>query len=100
MSNNEFLVKNYSLLQDCVKYQVAKYGCPKELTDDLMQEISLIVLSYPQDKLNDVVSKHHENAWMTAVLVRTLYSKNSQFYRTFRKFSSITDDLDELEYKL
>ena len=100
MSNNEFLVKNYSLLQDCVKYQASKYGCPKELTDDLMQEMSLIVLSYPQDKLNDVVSKHHENAWMTAVLVRTLYSKNSQFYRTFRKFSSITDDLDELEYKL
>lgn len=100
MSNNEFLVNNYSLLQDCVKYQASKYGCPKELTDDLMQEMSLIVLSYPQDKLNDVVSKHHENAWMTAVLVRTLYSKNSQFYRTFRKFSSITDDLDELEYKL
>ena len=100
MSNNEFLVKNYSLLQECVKYQASKYGCPKELTDDLMQEMSLIVLSYPQDKLNDVVSKHHENAWMTAVLVRTLYSKNSQFYRTFRKFSSITDDLDELEYKL
>ena len=100
MSNNEFLVKNYSLLQDCVKYQASKYGCPKELTDDLMQELSLIVLSHPQDKLNDVVSKHHENAWMTAVLVRTLYSKNSQFYRTFRKFSSITDDLDELEYKL
>ena len=100
MSNNEFLVKNYSLLQDCVKYQASKYGCPKELTDDLMQEMSLIVLSYPQDKLNDVVSKHHENAWMTAVLVRTLYSKNSQFYRTFRKFSSMTDDLDELEYKL
>ena len=100
MSNNEFLVKNYSLLQDCVKYQASKYGCPKELTDDLMQEMSLIVLSYPQDKLNDVVSKHHENAWMTAVLVRTLYSKNSQFYRTFRKFSSMTDDIDELEYKL
>ena len=100
MSNNEFLVKNYSLLQDCVKYQASKYGCPKELTDDMMQEMSLTVLSYPQDKLNDVVSKHHENAWMTAVLVRTLYSKNSQFYRTFRKFSSITDDLDELEYKL
>ena len=100
MSNNEFLVNNYSLLQDCVKYQASKYGCPKELTDDLMQEMSLIVLSYPQDKLNDVVSKHHENAWMTAVLVRTLYSKNSQFYRTFRKFSSMTDDLDELEYKL
>ena len=100
MSNNEFLVKNYSLLQDCVKYQASKYGCPKELTDDLMQEMSLIVLSYPQDKLNDVVSKHHENAWMTAVLVRTLYSKNSQFYRTFRKFGSMTDDLDDLEYKL
>ena len=100
MSNNEFLVNNYSLLQDCVKYQASKYGCPKELTDDLMQEMSLIVLSYPQDKLNDVVSKHHENAWMTAVLVRTLYSKNSQFYRTFRKFSSMTDVLDELEYKL
>lgn len=100
MSNNEFLVKNYSLLQDCVKYQVAKYGCPKELTDDLIQEMSLIVLNYPQDKLNDVVAKHHENAWITGVLLRTLYSKNSQFYRTFRKFSSITDDLDELEYKL
>lgn len=99
MSNNEFLVKNYSLLQDCVKYQVAKYGCPKDLIDDLIQEMSLIVLNYPQDKLNDVVAKHHENAWLTSVLVRTLYSTNSQFYRVFRKFSKMTDDIDAVEYK-
>lgn len=100
MSNNEFIEKNYDLIKLCIDFQAAKYSCPESLKDDLLQEMSLIILNYPSDKLNDVVKKHHENAWITAVLLRTLYSKNSQFYRTFRKFSSITDDLDELEYKL
>lgn len=99
MTNNEFLIKNYRLLRECVQYQCSKYSCPKDLTEDLIQEMSLIILNYPSDKLNDVVKKHHENAWMTAVLVRTLYSKNSQFYRTFRKFSSICDDITDYEYK-
>lgn len=99
MSNQDFLIKNYDLLCKCVQYQCSKYSCPKDLIDDLVQELSIIVLTYPADKLNDVVSKHHENAWITGVLVRTLYSKNSQFYRTFRKFSSMTDDITEIEYK-
>lgn len=99
MSNNEFLIKNYALLKTCVQYQCAKYSCPKDLTDDLVQEMSLIILNYPSDKLNDVVKKHYENAWMTGVLVRTLYSKNSQFYRTFRKFSSMCDNIDDVQYK-
>lgn len=100
MTNNEFVEKNYDLIKLCIDFQAAKYNCPESLKDDLLQEISLIILNYPEDKLNDIVSKHHENAWITAVLLRTLYSKNSQFYRTFRKFSSMTDDIDELEYKL
>lgn len=99
MSNQEFLTKNYELLKTCIQYQAAKYSCPKDLLDDLLQEMSLIILNYPTDKLNDVVSNHHENAWLTACLIRILYSTNSQFYRTFRKFSSLTDDITEIEYK-
>ena len=100
MTNNEFIVQNYNLIRTCIDFQASKYGCPDSLKDDLFQEISLIVLNYPQDKLNDVVAKHHENAWLTAVLLRTLYSTNSQFYRVYRKFSKMTDDLNELEYKI
>lgn len=99
MSNNEFIEKNYDLIKICIDFQAAKYNCPESLKDDLLQELSLIILNYPEDKLNDVVAKHHENAWLTSVLVRTLYSTNSQFYRVFRKFSKMTDDIDAVEYK-
>ena len=99
MSNNEFIEKNYNLLKTCIDYQTTKYNCPSSLKDDLFQEICLIILNYPQDKLNDVVAKHHENAWISGVLLRTLYSTNSQFYRVFRKFSKMSDNIDDVGYK-
>lgn len=99
MTNAEFLETNYDLLKTCCKYQMTKYGCPACLFDDLVQELSEIILKYPNEKILDVVNKHHENAFITGVLLRTLYSKNSGFYRQFRKFSSLCNDITGLDYK-
>ena len=99
MTNNQFVIDNYELIKTCCMFQMRKYGTPADLFDDLVEEISEIILNYPNDKLNDVVDNHHENAFVTGILLRTLYSKNSGFYRTFRKFNSLCNEISGLEYK-
>ena len=99
MTNSQIVNKNIDLIKTCCTYQASKYSVPKDLLDDLVQEVSLILLQYPNDKLNKIQAENHMNCFITGILLRTCYSKNSQFYRVFRKFSSITDDIDELEYK-
>lgn len=99
MSNSQIVSKNIDLIRTCCSYQAAKYSVPKDLLDDLVQEVSLILLKYPNDKLTKIDEEKHMNCFITGILLRTCYSTNSQFYRVFRKFSSITDNIDELEYK-
>jgi len=99
MPNSEIVKNNIELIRTCCQYQASKYSVPKDLLDDLVQEVSLILLQYPNDKLQKISDEKHMNCFITGILLRTCYSKNSQFYRTFRKFSSMTDDIDELEYK-
>lgn len=100
MTNSDIVKSNYELIKTCCQFQCSKYSIPKDLLDDLTQEISLILLQYPHDKLEKINDSKHMNAFITGILVRTCYSTNSQFYRVYRKFSKMTDDLNELEYKI
>ena len=99
MTNSQIVDKNIELIRTCCQYQASKYSVPKDLVDDLTQEVALILLQYPNDKLEKIQAENHMNCFITGILLRTCYSKNSQFYRVFRKFSSMTDDIDEFEYK-
>ena len=95
MSNSQIVEKNYELIKTCCSYQLVKYDVPEDLYDDLIQELSIILLEYDTKKLNVIVEENHLNAFITGILVRMCYSTNSAFYRTFRKFSSITEDIDD-----
>ena len=99
MTNTEIVRINLNLIKTCCSYQAQKYSVPKDLLDDLVQEVSLILLEYPNDKLDRINSENHMNAFITGILLRTCYSTNSQFYRQFRKFSSMTDDITAYEWK-
>lgn len=94
MTNSEFLSNNYELLKTCCSFQIRKYNCPYELLDDLVQDMALIILQYDNTKLNDIAVNHHENAFLTGILVRQLYSTNSPFYRTFRRFSARCEEIE------
>lgn len=95
MSNSQIVENNYELIQTCCSYQLVKYGVPEDLYDDLIQELSVVLLDYDNKKLNAIVEENHLNAFITGILVRMCYSTNSSFYRMFRKFSSITEDIDD-----
>jgi hypothetical protein len=76
---------------------VNKYSIPHDLHNDVLQLVCLVILEYDNAKLNKIVEENHLNAFVTGILVRQLYSKNSPFYREFRKFQNITSSIDDFD---
>ena len=74
-----------------------KYSIPHDLHNDVLQLVCLVILEYDNAKLNKIVEENHLNAFVTGILVRQLYSKNSPFYREFRKFQNITSSIDDFD---
>ena len=97
MSNQEILMNNYSLISTCCHFQANKYSIPYDLHNDVLQLVCLVILEYDNVKLNKIVEDNHLNAFVTGILVRQLYSKNSPFYREFRKFQNITSSIDDFD---
>lgn len=96
MTNNDILLTNYLLLQKCVKIQMNKYSIDKSMYEDLLQTMSLIILEYDNDKLNNVVKNKHMNAFITAILKNQLYSKTSPFYKKHIQFNKNSLSLNEI----
>lgn len=88
LTNSEILMANKSLIDTCINFQVSKYKLYQYL-DDIKSEIYLIILEYPNDKLNIIHNDNHINAFVTGILFRQLYSKTSPFYRKYRKFQAV-----------
>lgn len=95
MTNNEIVSSNFDLIKTCCMHQSLKYDTPGEFLDDIVQEVSLILLEYPNDKLNKIVEENHLNAFISGVLVKQLYSTNSSFYRTYRRFRENSNPVSE-----
>lgn len=95
MTNNEIVANNIDLIKLCCSHQVRKYDTPREFLDDIVQDICIILLEYDNEKLNKIVEEDHLNAFVTACLVRQLYSTNSQFYRTYRRLRELSDEVAE-----
>ena len=90
-------MNNYALIRTCCRFQVNKYSIPLDLHNDVLQLVCLVILEYDNAKLNKIVEENHLNAFVTGILVRQLYSKNSPFYREFRKFQNITSSIDDFD---
>lgn len=95
MTNNQIVEQNFDLIKLCCSHQVRKYDTPPEYLDDVIQEICIILLEYDNEKLNKIVEDGHLNAFITACLVRQLYSTNSQFYRTYRRLRELSNEVTE-----
>lgn len=95
MTNNEIVSSNYELIKTCCFHQAMKYDTPSEFLDDIVQEVSLILLEYDNEKLNKIVEENHLNAFISGILVKQLYSTNSAFYRTYRRFRENSNPVSE-----
>ena len=84
MTNSEILNLNYKLVQQCVMYQTKKYGWLAN-KDDILQDVCLIILEYDNNKLNKIHNDNKMNCFVTGILVRQLYSKNSPAYKKYKK---------------
>lgn len=80
------------LIETCVSHQCRRYY-QTEFKNDLIQDMYVWLLSYDIKKLWNAYSNNHLNALVTAVLQRNLYSRTSPFYRTYKKFQALTNDI-------
>ena len=90
-------MNNYALIRTCCRFQVNKYSIPLDLHNDVLQLVCLVILEYDNTKLNKIVEENHLNAFVTGILTRQLYCRNSPFYREFRKFQNITSSIDDFD---
>lgn len=95
MTNSEIVAANWELINTCCSHQVRKYDCPREFLDDVVQETALTLLEYDNEKLNKIHDDKKLNAFVTGILVRQLYSTNSQFYRKYRKLRELMNEVTE-----
>lgn len=87
------------LAEKCIGYQTAKCR-DRELVNDLLQELYLWLLTYDINKLSNAYENKHINALITRWIRNNYFSKSSPFYKTFRKFDSITDELGPKEFNI
>ena len=95
MTNNEIVTNNLDMIQLCCSHQVRKYDTPVEFLPDIVQDVCMTLLEYDNTKLNKIVEENHLNAFVTGILVRQLYSTNSQTYRTYRRLRELSNEVTE-----
>lgn len=94
-TNNEIVRENIDLIKLCCSHQVRKYDTPVEFLDDIIQDLCIILLEYDTEKLNKINTDKHLNSFITGILVRQLFSTNSQTYRTYRRLRELSNDVTE-----
>lgn len=82
------------LAETCLYYQTK--GCKSQyLIDELRGNLWLWLMTYDESRLVDAFVRGHINCLCTQFLVRQFKSKNSPFYRTYRKRQKNEVDLEE-----
>lgn len=99
MTNAEIITNNVKLIKQCVMFQAFK-SHQLLYINDIFQELCLILMEYPNDKLNTIVAENHLNAFITGILTRQLFSKTSAFYRKYRRFSKSSVPISDYQNTL
>ena len=98
MTNREifdFYWKN-GLIKRCIDCQFVKVEmAKKQFKLDFLADLFLILMNYPNDKLNDVHERGAMNSFLTTIIVNNLHSSTSHFYRNYMRFGMRTDDIEE-----
>ena len=99
LSNQEIVLRSYSLIKDCVYFQMRKYRIPFQFRGDIEQDLVLTLLEYDNERMNTMFSKNRLNAFITEVLRRQLWSKTSIFYRRYMRWHQYSKDITDPQYK-
>lgn len=54
-----------------------------------------VILTTPEKKIVEVYERKKCNAWITQIIKRSFWSKNSPFYKIYRKHQANEVDLEE-----
>lgn len=88
----QYLLKS-GLVDKCVKYQTK--GADPYLREELTQELWLWIFEYDITKLSDAYENRHINALITRWLQNQFHSKNSPFYKRYRKWQALEEDITD-----
>ena len=89
MKTNQEILQEWldnRLLKTCVECQFSKLE-NRQYEDDFFQDLCLIILTYPNDKLNDAYNKH-PNAFITRCIQNNIFSINSPYYKTYMRYTN------------
>lgn len=79
------------LVDRCVKYQTK--GADPYLREELTQELWLWLMEYDIDKLSDAYENRHMNALISRWISNQFHSRNSPFYKRYRKVQALEDEI-------
>ena len=90
MLSNSEIVQIYldnRLIKTCVECQFSKLK-DRQYEEDFFQDLVLILLEYPNDKLNDAHNNNHMNALVTRIIMNNIFSSTSRYYKDYIKFNN------------
>lgn len=98
LTNKEIVDQNLELIKTCIDCQFSsvKDDYTKQFKEDLFQDLIITLYEYDNDKLNNAYEGNHLNALISAIIVKSVWSKSSQFYRRYKKFGMISDEISGL----
>lgn len=87
MTNREIvdIYLENGLIRTCVECQFAAMK-DKQFREDFYQDLVVILLDYPNEKLQDAHNNNKMNALISAICLRQLFSRTSPFYKSYKKF--------------
>lgn len=92
-------ISGTGLDQRCIQYNTNKCR-DKELVKDLHQELWLWLCTYDLEKLQNAYENKHLNALITRYVQNQYFSNSSPFYKYFKKFQELTDDITDKELNI
>ena len=99
MTNKEIvdIYLENGLITRCVDCQFSQIK-DKQFKEDFRQDLVIILLEYDNERLNEIHNSNRMNSFITAILLRNLWSVTSPYYKKYRKFmdkasEEITDEI-------
>lgn len=87
------------LVETCVKYRLNKCKV-KDLKAEMVQEVYLWLCTYDINKLKNAYENRHLSALITRFIINQWFSKTSPFYKKFKKFDVLSDEITSNELKI
>lgn len=83
----------YETIYDEIRVICDNIGVDAKYKDDLIQEVILIILEYDKEKIEQLYASNQMNFFLVRIIKSQYNSITSPFYKQYRKFSALSDEL-------